>query len=233
MRTRMIAGLSVALFAGTLMASAQTASAAPTPAPAGTHSIAKAASAGQRLSFAQGDRILAELRNELASNRDKTKWVEEITGMAIEPGYTVTELTFRELGSNEGAEESTWRAVMTYVLVDPNGDDRAGGRNLYFDYTSATDRSVTTDAEQYAGNDELPLAPKRSFAQAERELTEWIAQAFPGEDRTFDAVVLRKPIKTPFFENKYPLYVVHIAGDDDQTYYALDTVTGEISEMGV
>lgn len=182
------------------------------------------------INFADGDQILGQLRHELSSNQDQTRWIEQITGMRIEEGYRAHELTFRELGYLGEDGKSSWLAVFTYVLVDPAGDDAGGARGLYLEYKTPADREVTTDAEAFSGDAELTLTPGLTFARAEKLLLAHL-QEERGTEVELDNVVLRKPNETPHHENPHPLYVVHVAGDSLQEYYYIDTVTGEMGPM--
>lgn len=230
MRVQLVTGLSALLIMGAAVAPSATAYAAVPTQNAGTHTTASQYSQ-YTIDVGDGDRILAGLRQELRSNQDPTRMIERLTGMDIAPGYRATELTFREIGTTDDHEQPGWRAVFTYLLVDADGDEHGGARNLYFDYAPDAERTVTTDAEQYAGNDELTLSPKRSFQTASNEMSAWLTESEGVTAPEFDMVVLRKPIETPHFENKNPVYVFHVVGDSENTFYGLDSVTGEAFPM--
>lgn len=190
-----------------------------------------AAASKSSIDVAAADKILKGLRHELAANESLNSYLESVTGEAVPVGYTATQLTFREFGRDlHETDPHSWYAVFTYVLVDEAGDDEGGGRVLTMSYDAMQQRTASSGTELYSGNDELALAPARTFQQAAAEFDAFLAATFPGQDRYFNNVVYRQP-SDPRQRDRAPLYIFHVAGDDDQSFYALNAVTGEIFDM--
>ena len=183
------------------------------------------------IDVAAADKILKGLRHELAANESLNSYLESVTGEAVPVGYTATQLTFREFGRDlHETDRHSWYAVFTYVLVDEAGDDKGGGRVLKMSYDSMQQRTASSEVEAYSGNDELAMAAARTFRQAAAEFDAFLAATFPGQDRYFDNVVYRQP-SDPRQRDRAPLYIFHVAGDDDQSFYGLNAETGEIFDM--